>query len=141
MSHWLKIQLLSDDAIGPAMMSFGAAGLDIYSAEAVIIEPGEVKKIRTDFALEIPEGYYCRIADRSSMALKKVITVGGIIDSDYTGPIFPLLLNLSSDPIVIEKGQRVAQLICQKVLPADQHFYGIVNKVTARGNKGFGSTG
>lgn len=138
----LPIKLLSSEAKLPTRGSEHACGLDLYSPIHVSIKPSEKVLIKTDIGIAIPNGYYGRIAPRSSMAWKKHSDIGaGIIDSDYRGNIGVVLFNLSTEnTIEIEPGDRIAQLIIQKyehVLPK------LVSNLeeTARNEGGFGSSG
>tara|TARA_Y100000389_G_scaffold45476_2_gene40292 strand:+ start:1069 stop:1512 length:444 start_codon:yes stop_codon:yes gene_type:complete len=121
-----------------------AAGYDMYSAVDISIPPGERKVIYTKIKAAIPYGYYGRIADRSSVAVKNGVHVfAGVIDSDYRGEIMVCLYNSNSKEFAIKKGDRISQLILEKIiLPQvvvvdDENDLGDTN----RGDGGFGSTG
>lgn len=97
--------------------------------------------VMTDIQIEIPEGCYGRIAPRSGLAHKHFIDVGaGVIDSDYRGNVGVIIFNFSDQDFVVQRGDRIAQLICEKIenpeLEEVQELF-----VSARGDKGFGSTG
>lgn len=116
------------------------AGADLFSYEECEIYPGEQKLVDTGIAIKIPEGFAGFIYNRSSQG-KKGITIPhsvGVIDSDYRGNLKVLLKNISEDPYKIEVGDRIAQLVIQKV-----ELFGFkdVWNDTARGTGGFGSTG
>jgi dUTP pyrophosphatase len=135
----LKCSKLVDDAKLPYRGTSESAGLDLYSIETKTVIPGEVVKIRTGITVAIPINNYGQIFDRSSVAARGLIVVGGVIDSDYRGEVIIMLSNVSAEDVVVEKGERCAQLI---ILP-----YTKVNVVegtatpTARNTSGFGSTG
>jgi dUTP pyrophosphatase len=116
------------------------AGADLFSREHVEIYPGEQKLVDTGVAIKIPRGFAGFIFNRSSQG-KRGITIPhsvGVIDADYRGNLKVLLKNISEDPYVIEAGDRIAQLVVQRVeLPT---FYDAWND-TQRGTGGFGSTG
>jgi dUTP pyrophosphatase len=116
------------------------AGADLRALEAHEIYPGEQKLVDTGVAVKIPRGFAGFIFNRSSQG-KKGITIPhsvGVIDSDYRGNLKVLLKNISEDPYVIEPGDRIAQLVVQRVeLPT---FRDVWND-TQRGTGGFGSTG
>lgn len=118
-----------------------AAGFDLKSAYDVVIPKHGKELIMTDLKLQLPAGCYGRIAPRSGLAVKNFIDVGaGVIDNDYKGNIGIVLFNHSDTAFVVNKGDRIAQLICEKI------FYPTLIEVTTmtdteRGNKGFGSTG
>jgi dUTP pyrophosphatase len=116
------------------------AGADLRALEAHEIYPDEQKLVDTGVAVKIPRGFAGFIFNRSSQG-KKGITIPhsvGVIDSDYRGNLKVLLKNISEDPYVIQPGDRIAQLVIQRVeLPT---FRDVWND-TQRGTGGFGSTG
>lgn len=116
------------------------AGADLFSLEAHEIYPGEQKLVDTGVAVKIPPGFAGFIFNRSSQG-KKGITIPhsvGVIDADYRGNLKVLLKNISEDPYTIEPGDRIAQLVVQRVeLPQFRDAW----NDTQRGTGGFGSTG
>lgn len=137
-----KIKLLSSNAIMPTRGTPGAAGFDLYAAVPCEILARGGGIIQLDIALEIPPGYYGRIAPRSSLAAKFHIDVGaGVIDSDYRGPVGVVLFNLKDTPFVIKHGDRVAQLIIEPYNTAELLQVDTLDMNTERGSGGFGSTG
>jgi dUTP pyrophosphatase len=116
------------------------AGADLFALEAHEIYPGEQKLVDTGVAVKIPRGFAGFIYNRSSQG-KRGITIPhsvGVIDSDYRGNLKVLLKNISEDPYLVEPGDRIAQLVVQRVeLPT---FRDVWND-TQRGTGGFGSTG
>jgi dUTP pyrophosphatase len=131
---------LHPDAVFPSRATPGSAGLDLYSTEAYTIQPMTVQKIPIGLSAEIPPGYFGKIFDRSSLALKQVISLGGIIDSDYRGELMVILFNMSSDVYCIEKGDRIAQMICSPYV-GNSLIETSELPFTQRGSKGFGSSG
>lgn len=129
----------------PSYMSAGAAGLDLRAAvRAPLLVPslGRVA-VPTGLALGIPPGWEGQVRPRSGLALHHGLTVinaPGTIDSDYRGEVAVLLINLGPDPMTIERGQRIAQLV---IAPAVQARLVEVTDLdeTGRGASGFGSTG
>jgi dUTP pyrophosphatase len=94
-------------------------------------------------ALEIPEGFEVQVRPRSGLAIKKGLTIvnaPGTIDSDYRGELKVLLVNLSTETVRVENGERIAQLIMQKVEQAEWAWTEELS-ATERGVGGFGSTG
>lgn len=139
----LKFVKLSEEAVIPEYKTSGAAGMDVSSIEEVLLRPFERKIIKTGLSVEIPEGYEIQIRPRSGLSIKNGITLincVGTIDSDYRGEIGIPLVNLSRSYYTIQKGERVAQLVVNKV---EQAQIQIVEKLseTERGDGGFGSTG
>jgi dUTP pyrophosphatase len=137
-----KYVKLSDFAYPPIRCSPDAAGCDLKSAYDYVV-PGRGKQlIKTDLSFQFPPSCYGRIAPRSGLAVKNSIDVGaGVIDCDYTGNVGVLLFNHSDKDFIINRGDRIAQIILE-VFRNDVPVDGGKNtKNTVRGNKGFGSTG
>ena len=127
----------------PAYATEGAAGMDVVSAEEVTIPPGARHAVATGIAVAIPPGYEIQVRPRSGLALKHGITVPntpGTIDSDYRGELKVILINHSSEPFAIARGDRVAQLVLAAVTRAGWNEVGELGE-TRRGAGGFGSTG
>lgn len=139
---FMKIKLLSENAKVPFRANATDAGADICSIENLVIQPLERKAVPTGIILEIPEGYYGRIAPRSGLAYKNGIDVlAGVVDSSYRGEIKVILFNTDNkNSFEIKEGDRIAQLIIET------HFnfeFEIAQDIsyTDRGSGGFGSTG
>ena len=111
----MEIVLISDDAIIPTRASKGSAGLDLYSSIDANIEVGSINKINSGICISLPENSYGSIRDQSSLAAKGLLTLGGVIDSDYTGEIIVIMTSLIK-PIKIKKGQKIAQLIVSSII-------------------------
>ncbi len=129
----------------PEYATLGSSGLDIraYMEDALTLQPMERTLIPTGLFLEIPQGYEVQIRPRSGLAIKQGITclnTPGTIDADYRGEIKVILINLSGEAQVIQPGDRIAQMVLQKV---EQIEWVPVNELseTSRGAGGFGSTG
>ena len=135
----IKVKLLTPNARVPKKGTKHSAGFDLYSAYDYTLD--DKCLVKTDLSLAIPHGYYGRVAPRSSLALKHSIDVGaGVIDSDYRGGVCVILFNFSDVPYHIKKGDRVAQLIIEKIGTME---LSVVQQLddTVRNNGGFGSTG
>lgn len=127
----------------PAYATSGAAGMDVVSAEDVVIAPGARHAVATGLALAIPEGFEIQVRPRSGLALKHGITVPntpGTIDSDYRGELKVILINLGTEPFAVQRGDRVAQLVLAPVVQAAWDEVAELD-ATDRGTGGFGSTG
>ena len=127
----------------PRYASEDAAGLDIASAEDLVLDPGHRHAVATGFAIEIPPGYEVQVRPRSGLAARHGITclnTPGTIDSDYRGEIKVILINLGHKPFPIRRGDRIAQLVPASVLRAEVREVEALGE-TARGSGGFGSTG
>jgi dUTP pyrophosphatase len=133
-------QLASGAAL-PEYASTGAAGADLRASEALVIEPGARAAVPTGVRLELPPGHVGLVWPRSGLAVRHGIdTLAGVIDSDYRGELKVVLVNLGSEPFRIAPGDRIAQLLVQRVERARFLATGEVAE-TARGASGFGSTG
>jgi dUTP pyrophosphatase len=137
----LLVKRLNEHATLPARGSPLAAGYDLSSSEDVGIPKGTRGLVGTGIAFTVPHETYGRIAPRSGLAVKKGIQVGaGVIDRDYTGEVKVVLFNHGDEDFVIKKGDRIAQLIIEKIeMPEVKLVDELL--VTERGEGGFGSTG
>lgn len=145
MKQKVKISILRPEAVCPAYQSENAAGADLYAAlsENAVIEPNKTLLVPTGIAMEIPQGFVGLIYARSGLALKKGLAPAnkvGVIDSDYRGEIMVALHNHSSEPAVVEAGDRIAQIVLTPYLTADFEISDTLSK-TQRAGGGFGSTG
>jgi len=129
----------------PRYMTAQSAGMDVCAAnpEDWVLEPGEIKLVPTGFAMALTEGFEAQIRPRSGMAIKHGITLinaPGTIDADYRGEVKIGLVNHGSEPFVIRRGARIAQMIIHQV---HQVEFQIVDQLdaTERNDGGFGHTG
>ena len=134
---------MNDDAIIPSKGSPGAAGFDLHALKGTVIPAGDRGLVKTGIALQIPIDCYARVAPRSGLTFKYGINVGaGVIDCDYRSEIGVILFNHSKDDFVVKQGDRVAQLIFEKIytcVPKEVYYCELSD--TQRGVGGFGSTG
>ena len=129
----------------PTWGSINAAGADLYACmdESVTIHPGETVMIKTGLAMEIPEGFAGLIYARSGLATKKGLAPAnkvGVIDADYRGEIMVPLYNHSQSEVMVEHGERIAQMVITPFLTAEFLLADTLDE-TERGVGGFGSTG
>jgi dUTP pyrophosphatase len=127
----------------PAYATAGAAGMDVVAAEDVAIAPGARHAVATGIAMAIPHGFEIQVRPRSGLALKHGVTVPntpGTIDSDYRGELKVILINHGDSTFVVQRGDRVAQLVLAPVTRATWLESDELD-ATARGVGGFGSTG
>ena len=137
----LKIQRLDKDLPLPKYAYTGDVALDLLSREDFSIKPNERKSISTGLAFEIPDGYAGLIWDKSGLSQKKGLkTLGGVVDSNYRGEIFVGLVNMSDEVVEFERGNKIAQMIIQKVEVVEIEEVEELND-TERGDKAFGSSG
>lgn len=129
----------------PKFMTEGSAGMDLYAnvSNPIEIKPSEIKLIPTGIAIAIPNGYEAQIRPRSGLAFKhgiSFVNTPGTIDSDYRGEINVIAINFGDKPFVINRGDRIAQMVINKVeIPEVIEVDELDN--TERGEGGFGSTG
>lgn len=129
----------------PVYMSEHAAGMDLYAAvePEMIIPPGEWKLVPTGLSIALPEGYEAQVRPRSGLALKQgvsVLNTPGTVDADYRGEVGVILMNHSKQDLVIKRGDRIAQMIINKVERIQ--FEEVVElSETERSSGGFGHTG
>lgn len=137
----IRVKKLHPDAIVPAFAHPGDAGMDLYSVEDIVIQPGERRSVPTGIAIALPDGYVSLVWDKSGVSHKfGMKTLGGVLDSGYRGEYLIGLVNLGQEPFEIKKGQKVAQLLIQKVEHPEIEVVDELDE-TSRGTGGFGSTG
>lgn len=137
----LKVKKLSKHAILPTRGSPFAAGYDLSSASDLVIPAHGKGIVPTDLAIAVPAGTYGRVAPRSGLAWKNFIGVGaGVIDADYRGNVGVVLFNHGFDDLVIKRGDRVAQLVLERIATPKVIEVEELDD-TVRGSDGFGSTG
>ena len=132
----MEIALINDDAIIPTQASKRSAGLDLYSSVDANIDTNLIKKINTGICISLPKNTYGSIRDKSSLTAKGLLTLGGVIDNDYTEEIIVIITSLI-EPIKIKKGQQIAQLIVSNILYPEIKLVKFL-KDTERNNKEFG---
>ena len=142
----LKVKKVREQAQLPSRATKGSAGHDLYACieEDVVIAPGQLEKIPTGVAIELPdENQVALIFARSSMGVKYGVIPGnavGVIDSDYRGELIVCLRNYSAVPYTVHPQDRIAQLVIMPVvLPVIEEVEELSE--TSRGEGGFGSTG
>ena len=129
----------------PVYATAGAAGMDLHAAvrEPVTIPPGGRIKVPLGFAMELPRGYEGQVRPRSGLADKHGVTLTnspGTADEDFRGELCVLLINLGSEPYVVERNARIAQMVIAPVVRARIADVETLDS-TVRGSGGFGSSG
>ena len=132
----MEVVLMNNNGTIPTRASKSSAGLDLYSSIDVYIEVGSIKKINTGICISLPENSYGSIRDKSSLAAKGLLTLGGVIDNDYTGEIIIVMTSLI-EPIKIKQGQEIAQLIVSNIMYPEIKLVKFL-KITERNDEGFG---
>jgi dUTP pyrophosphatase len=141
MSFVLKIKRLNEEAKIPAYAYPMDAGFDLCASEEVAFEVGQYGAVPTGLAFEIPEGYVGLVWDKSGLSINHGLkTLAGVIDAGYRGEVKVGMVNLGKETHVFKKGEKVAQMLIQKV---EQPIIEVVEELseTHRGEKGFGSSG
>lgn len=111
----LKIKKLNPEAKLPKFGYSDDAGMDLFSVEDIAIISGEKAEVRTGVAVEIPNGYAGLLWDKSSVANKNIHVVAGVFDAGFRGEYRVLMVNLGRENIEIKKGQKIAQVLIQKI--------------------------
>ena len=140
----LKLKKLDEGLPAPAYANPGDAGLDLYAAKDVTLQPGQRAMSPTGIAIAIPQGYAGFVQPRSGLAAKQgfsIVNTPGLIDSGYRGEIGVIGLNTDTqNEIVIARGDRVAQLVIQEVPVVELLEVDELDE-TERSSGGFGSSG
>jgi dUTP pyrophosphatase len=139
----LYIETIDKKAQIPEYAHNGDAGMDLYSIENVILEPGERKLIHTGIRIQLPANTEAQIRPRSGLALKHGITVlntPGTIDEGYRGEIGIILINHGKKTFKVTEGMRIAQMVIKSTVSVNIEKVDSLDD-TSRGDGGFGSTG
>ena len=129
----------------PSYATIGSSGMDIRAniLQPVILQPLERQLVPTGLFIQLTKGLEAQVRPRSGLAIKQGITClnsPGTVDADYRGEIKVILINLSNEPQTINNGDRIAQMVIQKVEKIEWQLVENINE-TDRGHGGFGSTG
>jgi dUTP pyrophosphatase len=138
----LKIKKLSSNSKLPTKATSGSACYDVYSRKRILLSPMEKALVPTGLSFELPPGFGMDIRPRSGLALKGLVILNspGTLDSDYRGELMVPSINLSSGNILIDKGDRIAQIRLFKTIDIEFEEVEELSE-TERGVGGFGSTG
>lgn len=138
----VRVKKLVEEAKLPQYATPGAACFDLHAVNGAFFHPGDIVKVHTGLAFEIPEGYVMLLFGRSGHASKglQLANCVGVIDSDYRGELLAMLRNETNKPFTIEQGERCAQAM---IIPTFESTFEEVDQLTStqRGEGGFGSTG
>jgi dUTP pyrophosphatase len=143
---YVPVKRVSSDVQMPEYQSEGASGFDLhaYMENSVFIEPRSINIIPTGLHFSIPSGYELQVRSRSGLAANQgvmVLNSPGTVDSDYRGEVKVILINLGNERVKITPGDRVAQGVVTSVEQVILQDIEKELKASARGSKGFGSTG
>jgi dUTP pyrophosphatase len=137
----MKIKKFTKDATIPKKAYSLDLAYDLFSNEEVLLEPKKYKVIPTGIGIQMDNNYGCMIKDRSSLGIKGIHVLAGIIDAKYIGEILVTLINLSDIECIINKGDKIAQFIPIPTVTFDEIEEVHDFDETERNNKGFGSSG
>jgi dUTP pyrophosphatase len=136
----IKVQLLNDKAQIPTRANENDAGFDLYSIIDTVIPPKQRKTVNTGIAIQMPEHMAGLIWPRSGLSVKRGVDVlAGVIDSGYRGQIMVCLYNTSDEIVVLNAGDKIAQIIFQEVPRVLMEVHESLGS-SQRGENGFGSS-
>jgi dUTP pyrophosphatase len=144
--EFLKLNPEKDrDLTLPGYMTANSAGMDVCAAldADLMLPPGAIRLIPTGFAMALPDGFEAQIRPRSGLAVQHgigIINAPGTIDADYRGEVKIALINLGPEPVTLKRGERIAQMVIQRVYQAEIKVVSQLDD-TERGDGGFGHTG
>ena len=137
----VKVKKLKENAVIPSYAHPGDAGMDLCSAEDYVVPTGKRQLVSTGIAMELPEGYFASIRDKSGLAYKRGITIlGGVIEYTYRGEYGVVILNTGDEDFLIRAGDKVAQVVIAPVANVDVDVVDELSD-TVRGDGAWGSTG
>ena len=137
----LEFRKLDKSAKKPKYAHENDAGMDLFTLDKCVLRPGEISKVRTGIAMNIPSGYVGIIKDKSSIASAGISTLAGVVDAGYQGEIVVVMQNLNTTDYIFEKGQKFSQILIHKVENPKLVLVKEFDDVSSRGSGGFGSTG
>lgn len=137
-----KFKLLENDSKAPTRAYSSDSGWDLYSYEDIIINPKQTANVYTGVAVCVSEGWGYTLRGRSSLNRSGVHLAMGTMDANYVGPIRALLFNVSDTPYTIKRGDRIAQIVFEKIWDVDMiEVKDFELPEGVRGSNGFGSSG
>lgn len=139
----VKIEQVDKELPLPKFATKGSVAVDLYSAETLTVNPKEFRKISTGIKVAVPEGFEGQVRPRSGLAVKhgiSLVNTPGTLDSDYRGILYVILINHGPNYFHVKKGDRIAQLVVNKVELFDWEITEKLDE-TERGEGGFGHTG
>lgn len=136
----LKIKKLQPEAVLPTFALEKDSGIDMFACGAQTLQPGELKKISTGVSIQLPPDHAGLIWDKSSVGSKGLKVFCGVFDEEYRGEYFMVIKNFTDAPYTFEHGQKVAQMLIQKIERPEIIEVDELD-TTVRGEGGFGSTG
>lgn len=141
--YLLKVEKINDKAITPNYANKGDAGLDLYSVEELMLNPGERGLIHTGIKIQLPKDTEAQIRPRSGLALKhgiSLVNAPGTIDEGYRGEIGVIVINHGKEAFKVEEGMKIAQMVVKPVWKVEVEEVSSLSE-SERGSKGYGSSG
>lgn len=138
---YLNIELFHPKAVMPKRALDGDACIDLCVCEKTVLKPDALISAHTGIKIEFPTGYAAIIKEKSGLALKEVEIKAGVIDHGYRGEIIVLAKNRSEDIVILQPGQKIAQMLIVPVWTGEPNLVDKVDMNTVRNDGGFGSTG
>jgi dUTP pyrophosphatase len=132
----VKIQGTLMEYTTPGRATAGSVGYDVFAVKEVVLEPQKATAIPLGFRLIPPRNAYGQLVDKSSMALKGLIVVGGVIDPDYRGEVAAIIFNLTSEPVTMAKGDAICQMVFLSVKTPSLRHLDVAMDKTERGERG-----
>lgn len=139
----IKIEQVDKELPLPQFATKGSVAVDLHSAESFTLNPRDFRKVSTGIKVAVPEGYEGQVRPRSGLAAKNgisIVNTPGTLDSDYRGILYVILINHGNNYFHIKKGDRIAQLVINKVELFDWEVTEKLDE-TERGEGGLGHTG
>ena len=137
----IKVNRSSNDVLIPKKMYVNPAGHNLFASQTIRVHAGSRALVSIELRMVIPKGFFGGISPRSGLAVNRgIVAFSGTIDSGYRGIIYVLLFNFSHDDYIVEKGNRIAQIIFQKYENVS-FLDDTLDFASERGVKGFGSSG
>jgi len=136
----MNVKKLNAEARLPERAHPNDAGLDLFGVQDVTLTPHEPVRVQTGIAMAVPQGNVGLICDRSSLGAKGIRTLGGVVDAGYRGEVQVILINLRNEPVLLKKGDKIAQML---IIPVNLCEIAETQSLddTSRSTGGFGSTG
>lgn len=136
----ISIKLVGQNAQIPKRAKAGDAAYDLYACRYQLVYTGKWQRVDTGISIAIPEGYYGRVAERSGLANMGIRVGGGVLDSSYRGTVQVILFNHGDENLIVQQGDRIAQLIIEKCHDVEWEQVDEL-PTTERADSGFGSSG